>query len=152
HRLRTAGTRNPDRWMWLLVRLGPQIDVAEAVVFALPGERPLVRPRLDDEIVRLVKAFAGIGGVDVILEVLHARADYHARNDPPLRDDIEHGQLFSNPLGMVVEWQDIAQNGELCLRRTACQAGGHDIGGWHVAVGVLVVLIDANALEAELIG
>src|SRR6266705_3168704 len=122
------------------------------VVLALPGKRPLVCPGLDDEIMRLVKALTRVGRVDVIRKILHARADHHARNDPPLRDHIEHGQLFSDPLGMVVEWQDIAQNSEFGLGRTACQAGCHDVRGWHVAVGVLVVLIDANALEAELIG
>ena len=36
--------------------------------------------------------------------------------------------------------------------RAAGQAGRHDVGRGHIAVGVLVVLVDADALEAELVG
>ena len=51
---------------------------------------------------------------------------------------------------MVVERQDVAQDGEFCLRRTACQASRHNRRG-HVAIGILVVLVDADALKAELV-
>ena len=53
---------------------------------------------------------------------------------------------------MVVERQDVAQDDQFCLRRTACQAGRHDVRRGHQAIGVLVVLVDADAVEAELVG
>ena len=45
HGLRAAGAGDPDGRMRLLVGLRPQIDVAEAVVLAFPGERSVSASR-----------------------------------------------------------------------------------------------------------
>src|SRR5262245_57401023 len=48
---------DPDRWMGLLVRPRPDVDLAMMEVFALPVEGAVVTcPRLEDEIVRLPEA------------------------------------------------------------------------------------------------
>jgi len=53
---------------------------------------------------------------------------------------------------MIVERQDVAENDELRLLRAPRQTRRHDVGRRHAAVGGLMMLVDAYAFEAELIG
>src|SRR6266536_4196040 len=65
-RLLRARPRDPDGRMRLLKRLGPDVDIAELKVLTLPGERAWLRPRLDDQLVRLAETLARVGRIDVV--------------------------------------------------------------------------------------
>ena len=138
--------------MRLLERLRPHVDVAELEVLALPGERSRCCPGLDDQLVRLAEARAGVRRVDVVRKELVAGAHHLARDHPPAADDVEHGDLFGHPQRVVVQRQHVAQNDQFGVRRSARQTGGHDVGRRHQAVRVLVMLVDAHAVESELVG
>ena len=90
--------------------------------------------------------------IDVIRKVLHASADHHTGDHTPLGDDIEHGEFLSHALGVVVERQHIAQNDQFGLARAPGQTGRHNIGRRHIAVGILMVFVDAHAFKAAFIG
>ena len=83
--LERAGARDPDRGMRLLDRAGPGVDVAELVVLADELERPGLGPRLDDQVVRLGEALAGLGRVDRERVVLGPAADDHAGDEAAAR-------------------------------------------------------------------
>ncbi len=67
----------------------------------------------------------------------------------PARDAVEHGELFGHADRRIVERDGVAQHDESRVLRAARQAGGDDVGRRHDAVAVLVVLVDADAVEAE---
>src|SRR5438128_9462682 len=89
-RLLRARTRDPDRRMWLLKRLGPHVHVAELIVLTLPGEWAWLSPRFDDQLVRLAEPLTCIGWVDVVREEFVASPDHLTRHHPPAADDVEH--------------------------------------------------------------
>src|SRR5512144_1473929 len=53
---------------------------------------------------------------------------------------------------MIVERQNVAEDHQLRLLGAPRQTCRHDIGRGHAAVGGLVMLVDADAVETELIG
>ena len=61
-----AGARNPDRRMRLLDRPRPQVDHAELIMLAVPGENLPRRPRLDDQRQRLAEALALLDRHDAV--------------------------------------------------------------------------------------
>ena len=96
----------------------------------------------------LVKALARVGRIDLVRKIFHAGADHHAGNHPTFGDHVEHGDLFSDSLRMIVERQHVAENHQLRLLGAARQTGRHDIRRRHAAVSGLMVLVDAHAVEA----
>ena len=83
---------------------------------------------------------------------VHRRADREPGDEPPARDHVEHGELLSHPEWGVVQGDRVADHAEGGLRRPAGQAGGDQVGRRHDAVAVLVVLVDPDAVEAQLVG
>src|SRR6266508_1359847 len=69
HGFRAAGAGNPNRRMGFLVGPGPHIDVAEPIVLAVPAERAVSGPALDNQIVRFVKSIASVGRIYFIRKV-----------------------------------------------------------------------------------
>src|SRR5439155_25640029 len=98
---------DPDRRMWLLVRLRPHVRVAIVPVFALPVEGLRRGPGFDDQIVRLLEALARqdrirVGGMD-----FGPDAAYEARDDAAAADAVQHRDLFGDsewvvPMGQRV--------------------------------------------------
>ena len=137
----------------LLDRLGPAIDVAQLGVAAVEGERLVGRPRLADQVVRLGVLLAGQrrdGAVGVV--GVHRGADREARDQPPARQHVEHGELLGHAQRRIVERDRVAEHDQRRLRGPARQGRRHDVGRRHQAVGVGVVLVDADAVEAHLLG
>src|SRR6516162_6354057 len=60
-RLLAQDAGNPNARVGLLQRHRPRVDDAMLVMCALPAERPLARPGGDDQIMRLLEAFAVVG-------------------------------------------------------------------------------------------
>src|SRR6185312_3682457 len=86
HGLARALRGYPDRRMRRLIGPRPKIDVAPIEVLAIEGEGPRLRPGLDDEIMRLMKALMREIGVDPGRVIFGADAAHEAADDAPLRE------------------------------------------------------------------
>ena len=84
--------------------------------------------------------------------VLRPAADDHARDQPAAADHVDHGELLGDAGRRVVERQGVADDGDLHPRGLAGEDRRDQVRRRHLAVGVLVVLVDADAVEAELLG
>jgi hypothetical protein len=103
--------------------------------------------------VRLVVPVAQGGRIDPVGEVhVHRRADGEARHEPAAREQIEHREFLGHAQRRVVRREAVAEHDERGLRRAPRQGRRHDVRGRHEAVGVVVVLVDAQAVEALLLG
>ncbi len=139
--------------MGLLQRPGPDIDVAQLGVLAVEAEHLRPRPGLHDEVVRLVVLLAQRGRRLPVAEVgVHTGAHREAGHQPPAAEAVQHGELLRHADGRVVEGDGVAQHHQRRPRGAPRQGGGHQVGRGHEAVGVLVVLVDAQAVKAHLLG
>ena len=84
--------------------------------------------------------------------MLAADAAHEAGDDAAARHDVEHRDLLGDAQRMVAQRDGVAEDGDLGAAGAAHQRRGHQVGRRHRAVGVLVVLVDAQAVEAELLG
>ena len=83
---------------------------------------------------------------------VHRRADREARHEPPARDAVDHRHLFRDAHGRVVERERVAHHHERGVARAPREARRDQVRRRHQAVAVLVVLVHADAVEAELGG
>ena len=65
---------------------------------------------------------------------------------------VEHGELFGHPNRRVVERDRVADHTDRGVAGAAGQARGDDVRRRHDAVAVLVMFVDADAVEAHLVG
>ena len=152
-RLDRAAARDVDRRVRLLDRLRPAVDVAQLVVLAVEGERLVGRPRPHDQVVGLGVLVAGQRRDLAVAEVgVHRRADREAGDEPAAADAVEHGELLGDADRRVVEGDRVADHADRRAAGAAGQPGGDEVRAGHDAVAVLVVLVDADAVEAELVG
>ena len=70
----------------------------------------------------------------------------------PAAENVQHGELLGHPDGRVVEREAVAQHHYGGIGRVACHGRGHQVGRRHQAVGVGVVLVYADAVEAHGLG
>ena len=138
----------PDRRVRLLERPRPRVDVAELEVLAIPLEGAGLRPGLDDQVVRLVEAVARLGRVEREGVVLGADPAHEAGDDAPAGDDVEQRDLLGHPQRMVAQRDRVAEDGDLA-RRARDEQRGHHVRRGDVPVGGLVVLVDADPVEAD---
>src|SRR5216683_7121114 len=94
-------TGNPDSRVRLLERNGPGVDHAVLVARPLEPEGPRLRPRANDQLVRLLEALTIVSGVDARRELLLATAADEARDEAALGDHVDHGKLFGQAHGIV---------------------------------------------------
>ena len=93
----TAAARNPHGRMRLLNRPRPDIDHRQFEVLAVPRENLRRRPRLDNQVVRLVVALALLDRRNSVAQVHVLRGpERHAGNHPPAADTIDHRILFGD--------------------------------------------------------
>src|SRR5712691_12658259 len=86
-----AGTGDPDRRMRLLDRPRPEIDHAELIVLAVPGENLLRRPGLGHQRQRLAEALALFDWDDAVRDCgVGRQPGGESRNGPPAADAVEH--------------------------------------------------------------
>ena len=84
--------------------------------------------------------------------VFSANAAHETSDKATFGDVVDHGELFGHSHWVVEQRQGTPQNGDLDMFGAPRQRAGHDTRLGHQSVGVLVVLIDAHAVKAELIG
>ncbi len=138
--------------MRLLQRNSPWIDDAVLVMRAFPAERPLARPRSDDQIVRLLKSLAVEGRVDAGGQLLLPAAADKARNQPALRDHVDHRQFLGEPHRVVGQRQRVAEQDDLRLLGHRGEDRGKDVAlGLH-AERRIVVLVQHDTFDAHLLG
>ena len=138
--------------MRLLVRAHPRVHVAVVIVPTFPPERPRVRPRLDDEIVRLLEALAVEHRRRVMRHALASAAAHEAGDQPAAAYHVYHGKLFSQPKRVVPYRQDVAQYDYLRLGRLPRQDGRPDVRHPLHTERRAVMLIQHQPVEAHLLG
>ena len=104
------------------------------------------------EVVRLLEALAVVGRVDAGRQLLLPAAAHEAGDQAAARDHVDHRQLFGQPDRVVGQRQRVAEQHDL----HALGDGGEDRGE-DVALGLhaerrVVVLVQHDAVEADLFG
>ena len=146
---------DPHRRMGRLDGTGPEVDHPELLVLAVPGEHLLRRPRLDDEVVGLVVALPLLDRRDPVDHVgVHRAAERHAGDEAAAADAVDHGVLLGHPDRRVGRRQGGAHLDERHVQAVGGPGEGrtHQIGPGHEPVGVLMVLVDADAVQPRLGG
>src|SRR4051794_644647 len=130
----------------------PKIDIPQAEMVAVEGERTGLRPGPDDQIVRLVETLVREIWINTRRMVFRADAAHEPGNDPPLRQIVEHRELFRDVDRIIHQRQGAAEDCDLDLFGALDQRTGDQIWRRHQAVGGLVMLVDADRVKAELLG
>jgi hypothetical protein len=152
-RLEAPTPGDPHGRMRRLQRLGPDVHVADLRVLAVECEDLGPRPRLEDQVVGFVVPIAERRRVDPVGEVhVHRGAHREAGDEPTSRQDVEHRELFGDAQRRVVGGEAVAEHHERRAGRPARQRRGHEVRRRHEAVGVVVVLVHAQAIEALRLG
>jgi hypothetical protein len=139
--------------MRLLERPRPDVHVAQLGVLAIEREDLRPAPGLHDQVVRLVVLLAQGGRRHAVAEVgVHGGAHREARDEPAAGQAVQHGELLGDARRRVVESDAIAEDDDAAVLRPAGEGGRHQVRRGHQAVGVLVVLVHADAVEAHLGG
>ena len=144
-----AGERNPDRRMRLLIRPRPDRDVLELPELAVVRELRLL-PRLHDDLDRLLEARARFRHRHVVDVVFARHAAGEAGQDAAARDAVRHRQLLGDAQ-RIVDRQQVAEDQELELLGALRRRRRHHVRRVHHAVRRGVVLVQADAVEAELV-
>jgi hypothetical protein len=149
-RLDATHRRAPDRRMRLLVRARPQVHVFAVVVLALERERAGPGPGLHHKIVRLLVALERINRVGAEGKIFRADAAHEAGDQPPTGDHVDHGVLLGECERMLAQAKGVAEDGDAAVARAPGQRRRHHYRRRHQPIGVLMVLVHADAVEAEL--
>ena len=119
---------------------------------AFEAERACLRPCPGNQLVCFLEALPVERGIDAGGELLLAAAAHEARHQPALGDHVDHRQFFGETNRVLRQRQRIAQHDDLHLLGHAGQEGGEDVGlGLHAERRV-VVLIQHDAVDADLLG
>jgi hypothetical protein len=130
----------------------PDVDIAILVVTPPELERAGLRPRAHDEVVRLVEHFPRQRGVHLGRKILAPDPADEAGDDAPPRDDVEHGDLLRHPQGISPKRKTVSEDGDLRPGGPARQNPRDHVRRGHKAIGVLVVLVHADAVETQGVG
>ena len=101
---------------------------------------------------RLGVTLLRIGRIDAHGVILGSDAAHETRNHPPAREIVEDGIFLRDHERVVEEGQRAAEDGQLGALDAARERAGKNARDRHHAVGGLVVLVEAHAVEAELVG
>jgi len=138
--------------MGLLVRLHPGVNVAVLVVLSFPAKGARRGPRLDDEIVGLLKALPVVGRRGVVRDALPTGAADPPCHQPTPRYHVDHRKLFHQPQGVVPDRQDVAQQHDLRALGDLGQDRRFNVHGAAHAERRAVMLVEHDAVEAHLLG
>src|SRR5262249_43993914 len=138
--------------MRLLQRTGPEVDIVELVMPAVVTERPDLGPGAQNKLVRLVIAPVRMSRVDAAGEVFGADAAYEAGDDAAATEMIEHGEFLGHRHRIAYQRQRAPEDRDLRLFGRACERGRNEVGRRHQPVGGLMMLVHADAVEAEPVG
>ena len=84
--------------------------------------------------------------------ILGADAAHEAGNDAAAGEVVEHREFFGDGQRIVHQRQRAAENRDVGMLDAAGQRAGQHAGYRHHAVSGLMVFVEADAVEAELIG
>ena len=131
-----------------------RIGVVEGVVLALIVERARLGPRLHDQIMGLVKPLVRIDRIDAGGMIFGADAAHEAGDDPAIRNIVEHRVFFGDIQRIVHQRQGAAEDRDfhVAVAGAINQNGRDEIGRRHHPVSGLMMLVDADAVEAALAG
>ena len=101
---------------------------------------------------RLLEPLPGVRRVDRERVVLGAAADDHPGDQAPAAQAVDDRELLGDPGRRVVERQRVADHRDFDAAGQPGHDRGHQVRGRHQPVRVLVVLVDADPVEAELLG
>ena len=125
----------------------------EVVVLALPGEGAGLRPGRQDQVMRLMEAGMAFGRVHRQRMVLGADPPDEAGDQPAAGDVVEHREFLGDRQRVRQHRQRPPQHRDLRgVGNPPRQHPGEDVRAGHDAIGILVMLVDADTLEAELGG
>ena len=133
--------------MRLLHRARPDRDVLVRPELALVGEHVL-GPGAGDDLVGFLEARARIRQRHVVDLVLARDAAREARDQPAVRQAVEHRQLFGQPQRLM-QRQQVAVDQELQLLGALRGRRRHQVRRVHQPVGRAVMLVEADAVIAE---
>ena len=121
-------------------------------MLALERERPRPRPGADDQVVRLLEALVRERRVDAGRVIFGADAAHEAGDDAALRQIVEHREFFGDVDRIVDQRQRAAEDRDLDPLGALDERARDQVRRRHHAVGGLMVLVDADGVEAELFG
>ena len=139
--------------MRFLHRLRPQVHVAQLGVAAVEREGLFLGPGADDQFMRLVVFLPRQGRDGAVAEIgIHRRADRESGHQPPAGNAVEHGEFLGHADRRIVQRDRIAEHDDRRVLRPPRQRGGDQVRRGHQPVTILVMLVDADAVEAERVG
>ena len=151
--LQAAGTGDPHRRVRLLHRTRPDTDVAQLVVLAVENRRLVLGPGLHDHVVRLgVTVTQGNGHLPVREGSVHRGSHRKTGDQTPVGNDVEHRHLLGHAHGRVVQGEAVTQYDHSAVVCGVRQHRSDQIGRWHDAVCIVVMLVDADAVKTNLVG
>ncbi len=138
--------------MRLLIGPRPRVDVVELVIFSLERERTGLGPGAQDEIVRLDEAALRFGGIDAHRMIFGADAAHETGDQLAAGDVVEDGVFLGDHQRVVHQRQGPPQDRDAAVLDAPRQRARQHAGGRHHAIGGLVMLVDDDAVEAQLVG
>ena len=150
-RFAAALRRNPNRRVRLLVWTRPRVDVRKIVVLPAPVKGARFGPCAHDQIVGFAEAFVRERRVHVPGMIFGADPAHEPRDEAAARNVVEDREFFGDHERVVHQRQRAAEHGDRSLRAPRERARDH-ARRRHQAVGVLVMFVNAEAVEAELVG
>ena len=148
---KTAAAGNPDRRMRLLNRPRPYIHHRQFEVLAVPRENLGRLPRLHNEVVRLVVALALLDRRDSVAQVhVLRRPQRHPGHQAAAADAIDHRVLFGDSYRRIRrrKRRPHLHDGDVGAVSCARENRPHQVGIRHEAVCVLMMLVDADAVDS----
>ena len=137
----------------VLDRPRPDVHMAKLVVAPVPREGIGVRPGAANEVMRFLVLLARQRRyLPVAVIRVHRRADRETGDEPSARNAVEHREFFGDAHRRIVERDGIAEHHEADIRCPPRKPRRDDVRRGHDAVAVLVMLVDADAVEAERAG
>ncbi len=146
----SARSERIGRRMRLPRRTRPDRDGAELVMAALPAKGLRLGPRLQHQLHGFGGALARLGRVQAIAQILAGGPTQHPDHQAARRQIVEHRQVFGH-LHRVALRDDRAEHGDGYLRRGRHHMRGRDNGRRRQAMRRIMMLGQADPVEAELL-
>ena len=125
----------------------PGIHVAILIVLAFPAERPVPRPRVDDEIVRLLEALPVVWWDGIVRDALAAGSAHPAGHQAAAGNHVDGRETFRQPQRVVPDRQDVAEQHDLRALGDARQDRGLEVHELPHAERRGVVFVQHQAVE-----
>ena len=151
-RLNRSAAREPNRRMRLLQRLRPRVDVAQLVESSVERERPGPRPRLLDQIMRLVISRPHLGRRNsVTAGGIHRRSHRETCHQSSAAQAIQQRKFLGYADRRIVERQRVAEYHQRGIGFAPGKHSRDHVRRNRKAVAVLMMLVQAEAVETEII-